>query len=512
MKRPQRTVHNSSVSIPAPIGGWNARDSMADMSPLDAVTMINWYPGTTEVIFREGYSKWATGIIDQVETLMAYSGGNSSQFFAAAGANIFDVTAQGVVGLPVVTSLTSARFQYTNVSTAGGDFMLAVNGEDKLQGYNGSSWWVDGDGAHDITGVDTATIDNITLFKNRIWMVEKGTLTVWYLGTLSIAGAATAFPLQGIAQLGGHIVAAATWTVDAGYGVDDNLVFMTSKGEIIVYKGTDPTSSTTWALIGVWRLGAPVGKRQLLKYQGDLLIISQDGVLPLSGCLQSSRVNPRVALTDKIQFAVSQSVDAYGSNFGWQLLFYPKKNQLYLNVPVNEGINQEQYVMNTITMNWCQFQGWNANCWEIFKDDAYFGGEGFVGLTFDGQSDAGNNINANVLQAFNYFKVHGRQKHFTLARPILRTSGIPQVSYNVNVDFDTSLSTYPLSFSPTPYALWDVGIWDSGIWGGGLDVQKNWVGVNKVGYCAATQLQVAAQGFQVRWVSTDLVFENGGVL
>ena len=295
-------------------------------------------------------------------------------------------------------------------------------------------------------------------------MVQENSLSVWYLGTLSIAGAATEFPLQGVAQLGGYVVAAATWTIDAGYGVDDNLAFITSRGEIIVYKGTDPTSSTTWALIGVWRLGAPVGQRCLLKYQGDLLIISQDGVMPLSGALQSSRVNPRVALTDKIQSAVSNSIDVYGDNFGWQLLFFPKKNMLFLNVPINEDGEQEQYVMNTITRNWCQFQGWSANCWELFEDDAFFGGNGIVGRTFYAESDNGNNIQANVLQAFNYFGKPGRQKHFTLARPILRTSGNPQLSYNVNVDFNLERSTYPLSFSPTPDAIWDVSLWDSGLW------------------------------------------------
>ena len=512
MRVAQGTLRQSSVSIPAPIGGWNARDSMADMAPTDAVTMINWFPGTTEVILREGYVEWSTGLIDQVQTLMSYAGAGAVQLFGVAGGNIYDCTNFGPVGAASVSGLTNSKLQYQNVSTSGGDFMLCVNGDDKLQGYDGTSWWVDGDGSHDITGVDTTTINNITLFKNRIWMVQENSLSVWYLGTLSIAGAATEFPLQGVAQLGGYVVAAATWTIDAGYGVDDNLAFITSRGEIIVYKGTDPTSSTTWALIGVWRLGAPVGQRCLLKYQGDLLIISQDGVMPLSGALQSSRVNPRVALTDKIQSAVSNSIDVYGDNFGWQLLFFPKKNMLFLNVPINEDGEQEQYVMNTITRNWCQFQGWSANCWELFEDDAFFGGDGIVGRTFYAESDNGNNIQANVLQAFNYFGKPGRQKHFTLARPILRTSGNPQLSYNVNVDFNLERSTYPLSFSPTPDAIWDVSLWDSGLWGGDLSVQKNWVGVNKVGYCASTQLQLAAKDIQVRWVSTDLVFEMGSVL
>jgi hypothetical protein len=33
-------------------------------------------------------------------------------------------------------------------------------------------------------------LSNITLFKNRIWFIEKNTLKAWYLPTSSIGGAA----------------------------------------------------------------------------------------------------------------------------------------------------------------------------------------------------------------------------------------------------------------------------------------------------------------------------------
>jgi len=46
----------STASIPAPIGGWNARDSLANMSPTDAVQLINWFPTPTDVTMRSGYT------------------------------------------------------------------------------------------------------------------------------------------------------------------------------------------------------------------------------------------------------------------------------------------------------------------------------------------------------------------------------------------------------------------------------------------------------------------------
>ena len=87
--------------------------------------------------------------------------------------------------------------------------------------------------------------------------------------------------MSSVAQLGGYLVAAGTWTIDAGYGVDDNLVFITSNGEVIVYSGTDPSDITKFALVGVWRIGKPVGKRCLMKYGGDMIILTYNGLYPL---------------------------------------------------------------------------------------------------------------------------------------------------------------------------------------------------------------------------------------
>jgi len=102
------------VSVPAPVGGWNARDSLTAMQPNEAVVLENWYPATTECILRNGYTKWATGITGQVETIMAYSGANTNKLFAIAGTVVYDVTAGGTASSSL-TGLTNARWGYCNI-------------------------------------------------------------------------------------------------------------------------------------------------------------------------------------------------------------------------------------------------------------------------------------------------------------------------------------------------------------------------------------------------------------
>jgi hypothetical protein len=502
---------STSRTLPAPVGGWNARDALGAMEETDAVVMTNWWPSTTNVELRYGHSQYATGLSGQVETLLVYAGTAATEMFGVeTNGNIYDVSAAGAVGAAVVTGLTNARLQSQNVTTTGGSYLLAVNGADKLQGYDGTNWWVDGDGTHDITGVDTADCSNITQFKNRVWLTQDDTLDAWYLGTSAIAGAATKFPLGGIAQQGGSLIAAGAWTIDAGDGVNDVMVFVTSNdggSEVIVYQGTDPASATTWALVGVWTIGSVIGKRCLLKYRGDLLVICRDGIIPMSSLIVSSKTIPVVTLTDKIQNAVNAAVTLYGSNFGWQLLYFAKEKQLYLNVPVAAGSDQQQYVMNTITRNWTAFDGWEANCWAIYNGDAYFGGSGFVGKAWDTLADNATNIEGFCIQAFSDFGDNRVQKRFTMMRPILFTNGSPNLLGEINVDFDLSDTTAALAFSPQTYGTWDNGLWDTAIWGTSLTVQQNWQGVTGIGFFGAPVMKVATQGIETQWNATTVVFE-----
>jgi len=210
----------------------------------------------------------------------------------------------------------------------------------------------------------------------------------------SISGAVTKFPLGGIFKKGGYLQAMGTWTIDAGYGVDDLAVFITSNGEVAVYKGSDPSDPNDWSLVGLWNIGQTYARKCTFKYGGDLLILTEDGLVPLSAGLQSTRLDPRVNITDKIFFAISKAADLYATNFGWQMLYFAKQNMLIVNIPVTGG--QEQYVMHNITKSWARFTDISANCWEMSGDDAFFGGNGFVARFYDTYSDNGSNVNAFV--------------------------------------------------------------------------------------------------------------------
>jgi hypothetical protein len=425
----------------------------------------------------------------------------------------YNATSAGAIGAAAVSGLTNSKWEYTNVTTAGGNYLYAANGVNTPYLYNGTTWTsITGASTPAITGVTTTTLNSPTLFKNRVWFIQKDTLKAWYLPTSSVGGAAQVLDLSSIARLGGVLVSMASWTIDAGYGVDDNLVFVTDKGEVIVYRGTDPSSASTWALIGVWIVGAPIGTRSLMKYGGDLLVLTLDGLIPMASALQSSRLDPNIALSDKIQGAFAAAAAAYRDNFGWCMLYNPKNNALIVNVPVREGA-QEQFVMNNITKAWCRFTNWNAFHFGLLDDTPYFGAATFVAKAWTtgstGYIDDTSNINGKILQAFNYFETRGVKKIFTRARPSIFSNGTPSVRVGINVDFNISDNVAPISFSTPLTALWDSALWDTAVWGSDLEIQNNWQGVTGVGYCGSVQFQSSSNKLAIQWASTDVVYQLG---
>jgi hypothetical protein len=233
----------------------------------------------------------------------------------------------------------------------------------------------------------------------------------------------------------------------------------------------------------------------------------------LAAALQSSRLDPRVNITDKIFFEISREADLYSAEFGWQAIYYAKPNMLIINIPNPNGV--EQYVMHTISKAWASFTGISAKCFELHNDDMYFGGSGYVGKFWDTNADDGAQISATCQQAYSYFDAPGQQKRFTLVRPtFLVDVGTPGVYAGINTDFQTQNNLGQVSFVPTPAttAVWDAATWDDDVWAGNLVISRNWQGVTGLGYSAGINLNMVSAGIDVHWLSTDYVMERGSVI
>lgn len=513
-KRPNRQQISGVQSYPAPVGGWNARDALAAMKPTDAVRLINWFPRTTDCVIRGGRDEYATTMSGDIETLAVHNGlSGTNKMFASSDAGLWDVSSAGA-GSAVVATVTNGRWQWTNMGDGTSAWLMMFNGVDKPLYYNGTAWTeVDAVSTPALTGVTSTTLIAPMVYQGRLFLIQKDTLSVWYLAAGAVGGALTEFDFSSLCKQGGYLMAHATWTFDGGDGPDDYAVFVTSEGEVLIYRGTNPSSASTWVKVGTYFLGKPIGRRCLTPYGGDLVLITQNGAFPLSQALQSAAIDYRTALTNKIENAFNDASRSYFSNFGWEGTVFPAQSAFLFNIPTAEGVTAEQYVMNTITKAWCRFNSWNANTFVVFNGELYFGGDAIVDKAWTGRADGDSNILADGKTAFSYFGSQTQEKNFKLFRPVLAVNGPLSFLTGLDVDFGDSNIEGSATYSVTSGAQWDVSLWDDAYWASNLEIIKEWTSPQKnVGYSAAGKVKIATNALEVQWIANDFVYEKGGVI
>lgn len=514
----QRGAIASGYTVPAPVGGWDTVSPLANMPENSAISLDNWFPQPGYVEVRRGHTSHATGMgSGVVETLMTYAGTTSltSRLFACTGGKIYNATSTGAASSSV-TGLTNNRWQWVNISTSAGKYLWCCNGADQPRYYNGSTWAVP---ALTITTYADTDVVNVIVHKRRIWMVFKNSLVIGYLPVDSIAGTVTNFDLGPIFTRGGYIMAAATWTIDGGDGSDDKLVIISSEGQVAVYIGTDPASSTTWGLEGVYNIGSPIGRRCFTRVGGDVALVNIDGVLSLSKALGTDRgATPQIAITARINQAMNDAARLYRSNFGWELTPYAKGTMALLNVPIREGAEQHQYVMNTLTGAWCRFIGMNANTWAVYDNNLYFGSNAGVVYKADtGPSDNGTDIDAVGQCAYTYLGERGRGKQFGLVQPLVTTDSESNPSIGLSTDFKDNAVLGTPTPSTIPTARYDVAVYDTDVYPVERRSVASWTGLSGYGQAGSIHFRAKTGGagtsdVVVRVNGFNLTYTVGGFI
>jgi hypothetical protein len=315
-------------------------------------------------------------------------------------------------------------------------------------------------------------------------------------------------------------------------------VFVSSGGECAVYSGTDPGDPDLWTLDGVIRLGEPVGRRCGVKYGGDLLLLTTDGMVPLSVSLNSTQVNTKDNLTDKIQHTISTLISEYKSIVGWEMVLFYNENQIWLVVPVPVVVptplrsvmpfagdtpdlsGVQIYTMNTISGAWAQYDNMDIRSCALYNDDpAFITSDGRVCQAWTGYFDnvpwnstVGERIEMEVVTAYSYFDALGITKRWTMVRPIFQAGSIPESAIKLEVDFAVrSTLRVPAGAPPSSDYIWDTAKWDEARWNLEYERYRRWQSVQGMGYAAALHMLVT-QNVQTLWGATDYVYELGDTI
>ncbi len=513
-RQPLRNSGQGRVSVgrtvPAPVGGWDANSALADMPPENAVVLDNFIPRAGYVELRKGYTAWQNGLSLPVETGMVYRSTGNDQIFGASGGAIYNMTSLSETPVEVYSDTGSARFQWINFANDAGTFIIADNGAVPPLYYNGSSWSQSViTGTSGVITLDPATLVDVMEHKGRLFHVQKDSMRVWYLAPNAIQGDAKLLDLGPVFDKGGSILCQSNWTIDGGAGADDLAVWVTTQGQVAVYQGIDPSDANDWALVGIYDVGLPLSRRSLMKYGADLVVLTTDGVVPLSQALSLDRAQEDlVALTAKIQPAFQRAAQSYRNNFGWECSLYQKGSLAFVNVPTAELTRSQQYVQNIQTGAWCRFTGINAFCWFIANDNMMFGANDGIYQWDSGAVDGDNIITADLETAWNYFGSKGSLKKFEMMQPVLRSSTNLFPAIEMLTDFKERAPTNVPTVVEGNSGLWGSGLWGEALWSAATQIRDGWTGATGIGYCGSVRMQLVSDAFTY----IDLAVGDGSLL
>lgn len=537
------TQANKSDAFPAPSKGLDVTTPFMVQDPLTGTVLDNVFVRKTGSELRAGYARWTTnlggiGTESAVRSVMGYqpprgvSGTVLAKLFAACeDENIYDVTSQTseatvpVAAVNIPGQVNPGRFSWVNFSIASTNYLAVVTAGGGYWTYDATGGWVDR--TANITGAGATkaiNFDFITVWKNRIWFGVNGLSEAYYLPVNSIQGAAALFDFGQMFAHGGELAAMASWTLDAGDGVDDKFVIAGSEGDILIYDGTDPSSASTFGLVGRWFIGkVPDGRRFMSKYAGDLAILCEAGLQFMS------RVQQARGLTDPVDPAedttarrfsqvIGETVAATRGEEFWSLIWHSPKNALMITTPYKTKSVGLQYCLTSIQNAYSTMSRMPMACAETFGGEFFFGTEdgtickGFTGDSDDFLTDGteGTQPVASIQTAFVAPGGDGMSLKIPyLAQVLILSPEPPMLNVQVNTEWSNADTPGAPPYVPNTNALWDVAKWDQAVWGGAANTYLLWIGVQGLGSYMSLRMSILGKPGTI-FTGWKIIYQPGG--
>lgn len=497
----------TTATLSAPFLGWNTRDPLDQMKEGYAIKLVNVFPDQGYVRTRKGTKLHCdTGENANVQTLIEYPLQNgSTQLVAGVNGKLINTT--GSTPVVLATGLTENRWQHAIFNNT----LILVNGVDAPRNYNGTTVTAPTYQSHpSYPGLVSSNLVDVTVYKNRLYFVEKNTLSFWYGDLRATTGDLKEFDLQTVTQRGGTLAFLAPFSRDTGVGLRDYLVACTSEGEVLVYEGVDPDTAASWQLAARFFLPAPVaGRRGYYNLESDLLIMHKAGITPLGSLLSAGNTAKYAAVTDVINKSFLDATSTWGETTGWCMKYHPVAQALYVNIPVFNAA--EQFVMNPTIGAWTRYVGMNAFHWATMDDRIFYASA--AGKIYEanwGTDDNGAYIKSEIKTAYTYFGNRALLKRFTLARPSVKTPTGLKFSMAVDCDFQEGVFGTVQVGEPSA-SLWNTAIWNVSLWDYPQISSEDSYSLTNIGRAASLSIAVETKVGGFEMYAAAITFELGGI-
>lgn len=495
------------ITIPAPLGGVNLRDGIANIQSPEAIVLNNLIPRPTCVENRGATSSRGDAQVGEIRTLA----GHPSGILAVGGYNgaqnylrPFN-TDTNAFGVAVAISANNAPFWN---STLFQDLLILTNGADTPQAMNAGG----GFASLVITGVTAEDLWGCQTFKGRVYYWEENAQSFWYAAAGAYQGALTEFDLSAYTVKDGYLFALVPLTIDGGAGPDDLAAFVFSTGEVLLFQGDDPGDANAWQQIGRFYIPTPIGP-QCWQISGSASVVSTEvGLVDLARALAVGPYDASALVGQQI--SGSRIAETASPIVTSQLQIVPNDNILaWVRYPATsymDGGALQVFVMDLASKRWGVVEGWETATAIGVCANRMFIGDSFGWL--NEYSNSGSTDTVGQTGSTVSFVCRGKCAFNDLGAPANRK----QVT-GVNLICDASEGSGTLDAGVTIYAdyVQDDGgataIVPSAFRDEATQRGEYWSRIMANGFRLSVELTFGGAGLgRGRWYGADLLLRTGG--
>jgi hypothetical protein len=266
-----------------------------------------------------------------------------------------------------------------------------------------------------------------------------------------------------------------------------------------------------------------MGKNAFLKVGGDLLILTDIGLIPLTVIISKDPAALALAAISRNIQPDWQKEARQRRGLPWEIVKWTSRNICYITCPVtaDETVTPKMcFAVNLETGSWCKVTGWGTRCLVLHDDQVYFGtNDGTLVQADITGADEGAIIYYQYVGHMDHLGQIGRYKTVLQARAIFRTQNEFNPRVDVVTDYATYAPTYPdaavVTSSP---GEWDVGLWDVAKWDAGAEYYSaltRWVSIGRSGFAHAPVVLITSGSEaapSAELVTVEVTYEPGGIV
>jgi hypothetical protein len=502
-------------TMPPPYGGLDLVSPIDNMEPTSALELVNVFPGAGAPTVRQGYQQFAnvgsTGPLKFLDSLNLTNGSNV--LIASNDSAIYGITSGGTVSTITGSAITSGEWQSTTYNNR----IYLCNGTDNARYWDGISATTSN---LTFTGLALTSMIGVTAHKERLYFIENNSLKVWY-GGLQVTGtggtpALTSFDLSYVMQRGGYLVGIGSFSNSNANNVQEYFWACSSEGELVFYSGSYAGDFATWGLVARFYIGKPLGRRAFVRVNNDVWIITEQGIVPMSGVFQA---DPEAALnivSQKVNPLISTAASNVPFDHQWHGFFWPQGRRVYITIP--DAGNACHFLVYSIdTKGWTEFRLFNgehclSSC--LFNRKPFYGSAtGIVWTGETGQADAvvsgsGQAITYSGRTAFSFYGSRGNYKAFKDIRPIMKVKRGVTLNLGLDTDFRRQPTVTAVTTPTGVYTPWG-SPWGSP-WSSDVEYVFDRFAVKGQGHCAAVRFGGSIKNTSLQLLGFEIRYDMGG--